>query len=198
MNLINYFNMFFAQAGIILPREELVRFAGLFKVQVYDKNDIIVKAGETKAFMGFILKGLVRFYFTHPNGKEYNQTFYAENSFIMNYYPAFVGKATPFNVSAIEYAEILVGDYTEFEKFYDINPIWDRAVRLLVTHHYMVKTERELQFLLFDAKERYENFMKTKPDLADRLSQYQIAMYLGINPSSLNRILKHNDNTLAC
>ncbi len=39
------------------------------------------------------------------------------------------------------------------------------------------------------AQKRYELFYQNYPDLVNRVPQNQIAMYLGIDPSSLNRII---------
>jgi len=49
---------------------------------------------------------------------------------------------------------------------------------------------REEQLLKYDAKDCYTDFTKDFPNLLDRLPQLQIALYLGVNPSSLNRIIK--------
>jgi CRP-like cAMP-binding protein len=54
-----------------------------------------------------------------------------------------------------------------------------------------VKKElKERQLLIHSAKERYRIFLKEFPDLESRISQYQIASYLGISPVSLSRIRK--------
>jgi DNA-binding MurR/RpiR family transcriptional regulator len=54
----------------------------------------------------------------------------------------------------------------------------------------MIKANREIQLLLYNATDRYKNFIQAQPELAQRLPQYHLATYLGINPSSLNRLIK--------
>ena len=39
-------------------------------------------------------------------------------------------------------------------------------------------------------EERYQNLVQRKPELIQRVPQYQIASYLGIKPESLSRIRK--------
>ncbi len=39
-------------------------------------------------------------------------------------------------------------------------------------------------------EERYLNMIEKKPDLLQRIPQYQIASYLGVKPESLSRIRK--------
>lgn len=52
------------------------------------------------------------------------------------------------------------------------------------------KIYREREFLAKNATERYIQFCKDFPDLADRVKQSYIATYLGIAPESLSRIRK--------
>ena len=37
---------------------------------------------------------------------------------------------------------------------------------------------------------RYQNLLKFRPDLFQRIPQYQIASYIGVTPESLSRIRK--------
>jgi CRP-like cAMP-binding protein len=46
------------------------------------------------------------------------------------------------------------------------------------------------QFIMLGPEERYLNLLNNRPDLLDRVPQYQLASYLGITPESLSRIRK--------
>ena len=46
------------------------------------------------------------------------------------------------------------------------------------------------EFKMTSPEERYLNLLKDRPDLLQRVSQHQIASYLGIKPESLSRIRK--------
>ena len=43
-------------------------------------------------------------------------------------------------------------------------------------------------FLMCTATERYQDFLKRYPGLEERITQNQLASYLGITPTSLSRI----------
>jgi len=45
-------------------------------------------------------------------------------------------------------------------------------------------------YKISSAEERYLNLMKHRPELIQRVPQYQLASYLGITPESLSRIRK--------
>ncbi|MDA8791845.1 Crp/Fnr family transcriptional regulator [Bacteriovoracaceae bacterium] len=190
MNLYNYFTIYFKNLKLNIPDEEIYRFSQIFSLKKLKKGDFFVREGDITPHMAFIKSGLVRFYYIDSKGKELNQTFHREHSFVMNYNAAFKQIGSPFYIQALEDCEIISGNYKEFESFYDIHPCWDRMVRILVTENFMIKAKREQEFLLYDTKHRYEHFLSDRHDVAPRLSQYHIAMYLGVNPSSLNRIIK--------
>ena len=50
------------------------------------------------------------------------------------------------------------------------------------------KESKERDLMLQSAEDRYYKFLKEKKDLVKRLPQNQIALYLGINPSTLSRL----------
>jgi CRP-like cAMP-binding protein len=45
-------------------------------------------------------------------------------------------------------------------------------------------------YILNGPEERYLNLLKNRPELLDRVPQYQLASYLGVTPESLSRIRK--------
>jgi len=61
----------------------------------------------------------------------------------------------------------------------------------LVTEQVFINTLQGLSSFYTDTPEdRYENFIKTHPDLQQRISQYHIASYVGVKSQSLSRIRK--------
>jgi len=49
---------------------------------------------------------------------------------------------------------------------------------------------RIVMLMSSNAKERYEHFIKTYPDIIQRVPQRMIASYLGITPEALSRVRK--------
>jgi CRP-like cAMP-binding protein len=190
MDTHNYLSNIFSHFNLDLPPEEIDRFCSILREVEYKKNSFFIREGDLTYKFGIIKTGLVRFYYNTYEGKEYNQTFKQENEFIMAYYPIMSGKPSPFSIQAVEECSILEGDYREFQKFYDLHPIWGITARKFYEYNFILKAEREAEFLLYNATDRYIRFSQKHPDLVKRLPQNQIALYLGINPVSLNRIIR--------
>jgi CRP-like cAMP-binding protein len=66
--------------------------------------------------------------------------------------------------------------------------------RILTENAYVETQNRVMEGLGLTAKERYVNFNKKYASLKDRLSQKQIALYLGITPEFFSRMKKNTNS----
>lgn len=71
-----------------------------------------------------------------------------------------------------------------FKKF----PKFETICRI-VSEKLIVKSQIDFaDFKTSSPEQRYLNLMKERPDLIQRVPQYQLASYLGIKPESLSRL----------
>lgn len=176
-----------------IPQDEKEKFCKLFKARQLKKGDYFVQAGTSSTEFAFIEQGLFRFFYITLEGQEFNMTFKRENDHMLSYYSILVGDVSNFSIQAMEDSIIHVGNFKEFEKFYDSHPCWQEIGRKIAEMNFIIKSKREESFLLYDAPTRYEQFCQTYPDLIKRLPQMHIALYLGVSPETLNRIIKKKD-----
>lgn len=73
-----------------------------------------------------------------------------------------------------------------FEKF----PRFETLCRLLSEQLLAGNQAQFDAFRTSTPEQRYLHLMRTRPDLLQRVPQYQLASYLGIQPQSLSRIRK--------
>jgi len=85
-------------------------------------------------------------------------------------------------------------DYIESQKIFTEHPCWNKFLVIQLQKALIMKTEREREFLLFDAEQRYSVFLQQFPKLDNRVKQHIIASYLRITPESLSRIRKKMDH----
>ncbi len=170
-----------------LNEKELIQ--ELFKEKKYEKADFFLAEGETCKQVGFITKGIMRYYI-NDDGEDKTYGFSQENDFVCNY-ESFVPQ-TPSNqiIQALENCELFVISYNDLQQFYTKVKGGERFGRLVIEQVF-IQTLKERNSFYTDAPElRYENFIKEHPDLQQRLSQYHIASYVGVKPQSLSRIRK--------
>ena len=69
---------------ISLQKEHYLKFCEISQVKLYEKKDFILKENNICPFVGFVEEGTVRS-FILKDGKEFNNDFYFNNSFISAY-----------------------------------------------------------------------------------------------------------------
>jgi CRP-like cAMP-binding protein len=65
---------------------------------------------------------------------------------------------------------------------------FDRIFRILTENDLAKLQQRHLESISATAEERYESFLNDYSNLTNRLSQVQIASFLGITPEFLSRL----------
>lgn len=152
-----------------------------------------MEQGQRDTGLFLILKGLVRFVYATPDGKEYNKSFAAENEFVGCLLSMLSAQACRFSIQALEDCQCLLLSNEKRKQLYQTHTQWERVGRVLAEQLALKKEAREAEFLLDSAEIRYQRFISEHPDWAQRLPQYHIASYLGITDVALSRIRHRND-----
>ena len=172
-----------------VPETEWNHLLSLLTPMKFKKGDHILRAGDDTDSMYIITKGLTRSYYIDFNGKEFNKIFLAENDIASAYVELLNQIPSRLNIQALEPTEVLVIKFKDVTALYERHHCWDRLGRKVAENFFVLKEQREYEFLLLDAESRYENFLNAYSHLKDRIPQYQIAAYLGITPVSLSRVI---------
>lgn len=159
------------------------------------KNDFFVREGEYAQRMGFLKKGVVRSFFTRPDGKEYSKQFFIGPSLIGAYTSLLNKKPNRIAQQALTDCEILVAPYGEIEKLYNKFHGLERLGRKIAEFYFIEKELKEIEMALLDADKRYLIMREKFPGIETIVPQYHIASYLGISPTQLSRIRGKLRNT---
>jgi CRP-like cAMP-binding protein len=165
--------------------EEIVRSS--FKPYTLKKGDYFLKADQTNEYIGFIRKGLVR-YFVYKNEEEATFEFAKEFEFIADYQSFSLNRASLQNIQAIEDCDLLVVNYRDVQHFFNSTTNGNLLGRLVIEHRFDVMVNQLLSIYMQNQEERYTHFIATYSELSQRIPQYLIASYVGIKPQSLSRI----------
>lgn len=173
----------------ILNDEEQELFLSKFSPLSLHKDDYFIREGQLNRLIGFIVKGCMMCSF-NKNGKDHIEEFSFENEFISDYRNLLTGSVSDKNIICLEDTELYVVNFEHLKLMYDHNPIFDRVGRLIAEALFMNWQEKAKSFLIDDAEERYMKLLQSKPNLLQRVPQYLVASYLGVNPETLSRIRK--------
>ena len=152
----------------------------------HDKQTLFVKKGEVLQTRGeinskiyFVKKGLLRSYSVDDKGKEHIFTFALEGWSIGDAIPP--EEPTELMIDALEDSEVI-----QLEK--DIERDAKPANFQMMVRRMLVLQRRVIMMMSESAKDRYDHFERTYPNLMQRIPQKMIAGYLGITPEALSKI----------
>lgn len=156
----------------------------------YKKGDHLFNQGDVCRDVFCMRSGLVKFYFNTLEGKEWIKSFIVDKGVLGTRSSQLLEIASPFSALCLEDTEVIRFPYEIFEEvcFEDLELA--RAIFQFTQWLGVKKELREYQLLCLSAEEGYQAFIDANPTLLDRLTQIDIARYLGITPIALSRIKK--------
>lgn len=175
---------------INLDKEAEESITTSFKELKIKKGDHFLKEGEPNLLLGFIVNGLVRIYITKKGEEQSCIDFSKEGEFI-TVYESFLQKGiSTQSIQAIEDTTLLVINNNDLQNLYQNIPNGDKLGRIVIEKRFIELAKQLLSIYLHNSEQRYLHFVKTYPDLLQRVPQYYIASFVGVKPQSLSRIRK--------
>ncbi len=152
------------------------------------KGTILLKEAEISNECYFILKGCMKRYYI-VDGDEKITGFFTEGQVVI---PASYTNRLPskYYLSCLENTVASFGSPETENDLYKKHPQLETVTRVL-GEKLMVNMSNEFDdWVSSNPEDRYIQLIKNRPDLIQRIPQYQLANYLGIKPQSLSRIRK--------
>lgn len=164
------------------------RILQMSKVTRASKHTKIIHAGHVPHHCYFIVRGLARYFYQASNGKEWNKAFFRENEWAGSLNSYLTGEACAFSIDVLENSILISIPLALFKPLDDVHP----ELRTLVQHkiqEIMLRNEqREGMLLTLNSESRYAWICHHQRWLLERVAQYHLASYLGIEPQSLSRL----------
>lgn len=153
------------------------------------RKQFFLQEGKICRYICFIETGSLRSYYI-ADGKEINTAFYLESSFATNLKS--LRNATPAEqyIQAMEDTRLWLLAKEELLRLYQQHPELESFGRNLLEGLVIEQEEQAQLFRLYTPEERYLYMEKHHPALLQRISQSQLASYLGIARETISRIRK--------
>ena len=173
-----------------LPNQELAYLLTRLTKVTYKAGEILLRPGDEGSKMLLVEAGLLKSYFTKPDGEIVLKGFFKPGDAAVDY-PGFLGRSKssiyiealsdgwaylrPAGLSAELYARGLGWQLVDLE-------VLQRTVLLL--------SQREDELISLTASERWDHLKTAFADVIDQIPKKDIAAFIGITPESFSRILK--------
>lgn len=162
----------------------------VFRERKIRRRQYILQEGEVCRFNSFVVEGCFRMYLVDAHGKEHNLQFAVENWWIGDIGSFYSEQPSKLNIEAIENSVIFqIKKEDQLTLFVDF-PKFNRIFRVFTENALISFQKRVLQNISSNAEERYLDFIETYPNFFNRISNVQIASFLGVTPEFLSTIRK--------
>jgi len=181
--LLNYFHRL-----IPLDKEEKELVTQKFRPRLYRKKQYVLQEGDVCMQMNFVVRGCLRMYKIDEKGGTHILQFAAEDNWISDLGSFYSEQPSELTIDALEDTMVLRIGHDDLIALYLQATKFHRIFRVLIENSYVSLQKRLLLTISSTAEDRYQYFMDTYPHLINRLSQIQIASFLGITPEFLSRL----------
>jgi CRP-like cAMP-binding protein len=169
------------------PSEEILLRYRFQRVSV-KKNFVLLNAGDVCRYAFFICKGCLRAFFVNENKEEKTRAIAFENRFI-SASASFITKAPSLEyLQALEHTELLRIRRDDLYDLIQTNEFFNKLYIHSLEQSQVFGSWRIEIMMNMTAKERYVELLARMPEIFLRLSNKQVASFLGITQESLSRL----------
>jgi CRP-like cAMP-binding protein len=171
-----------------LTRGQFDSLAGRPRIRTFSKGETLLQPGCIGRDIFFVENGILRQISIDTHGKEQILHFAPENWLMSDRGSAHFGLPAEYSIIAIEKTTVICLDREYIEEAASISPSF-RVFNEKALHNHVRHLQRRIAMLLgASAQERYLEFIRIYPGLAQRVPQWMIASYIGVSPEALSRV----------
>ncbi|NJB83051.1 Crp/Fnr family transcriptional regulator [Wenyingzhuangia aestuarii] len=181
---------YYEKRGVTLPQEEIDTISMLIKPLTFKKKEFLFKKNDTKTSAFYIVKGCVRVFIKDKNNKEYNRFFAFDDWWIGEYHQIINRLPSTTTAQALERTDVITISQEAFDIIFTQCPVFTKSTLNFYLSSYAKLLEKEEIKKTMTIEELYDDLIKNKPMILDRIPLYHIASYLGVKAESLSRVKK--------
>lgn len=168
--------------------QELLIHQGV--TQKLARGEHVFMQGEADKSLYFVQSGLLKAYYTSEDGKESVKSFIQSNDIIGSLAAAYSDKNCTFSLVCLESTKLRKIPFSTILEYSKKDlKIANNMIEVLLNFS-IKKEQREFEFLCLSVEERFRKLAEANPALLDKVTQNDLARYLGVTPVGLSRIKK--------
>ncbi|RKN80269.1 Crp/Fnr family transcriptional regulator [Ulvibacterium marinum] len=178
--------------NIQISNLDLDTICSYFNPSFIEKKDFVLRQGSIFKFEGFVLEGCFRIFTIDTKGNENTLYFAAKDWWLMDIDSFMNQTPSNLNIQALEDSQVLLINRTDKLSLYESVPMVEKLFRVMSQKALISWQRRLIRNHCQTAKERYHYFTNTYPNIVSKLTDKQIASYLGITHEFLSKIKKRS------
>lgn len=178
------------QKHIVLNDAEKNYLTSILEVKEVLRKELILKQEQQCKKIYFVVSGSLRAFHINNEGKDSTIMFAIQDWWITDMYCFINQKPALVAIEALENCQLIGLDFSSLEMLYQKTPKFERFFRILFQNAYSREQLRALDHISYTTEERYYRFVHKYPEIVQKITQKQIASYLGVTPEFLSAIKK--------
>ncbi len=172
-----------------LSEEEIEAIVETMTIMQYKKGTVLLKEGQISTEVYFVLEGCVRQFYL-IDGDEKTNNFFTEEQLVISMNSFSQNNPSNHFLDCCMDSSLVVGNREKEEDLYKRFPKFETISRKVMEKVFAEQQEIMSSYTTDSAEQRYLKLLKSRPELFQKIPQYQIASYVGVKPESLSRIRK--------
>lgn len=172
-----------------LSEEEIRDIVETMTIRQYKKGTVLLKEGQISTEVYFVLEGCVRQYYL-VDGDEKTNNFFTEEQWVISMQSFGQNKPSDHFIDCCMDSSLVVGNRAKEEDLYKKHPKFETVSRKVMEKVFAEQQQIMSSYSTDTPEQRYLKLLESRPDLFQKIPQYQIASYIGVKPESLSRIRK--------
>lgn len=157
-------------------------------VKEYPQGTVLLREGQIATESYFVLEGLVRQY-SLMDGEERTTSFFTEDQWVISLI-GFEDIPSAHCWVCEEATTVVLGNDHSAQALFAKHPRLEMIARKVLENAFAEYQQMVNAYIIHTPEQRYLQLLESKPDLIQRIPQYQLASYIGVKPESLSRIRK--------
>lgn len=174
---------------IDLTELEIQKYLSLLTEIKVKKRDFLMQAGDITTYEYFITKGCLKVYTLDEDGAPHISMFAIEDYWTGDMASFMTKEPTRYYIKATEHSELLGISRTNYDLLFREIPKFERFYRILYQRSLISYIRRSNHGISLTAEERYLAFKKKYPKVVNRITQKDLAAYIGITPEFMSKII---------
>ncbi len=172
-----------------MSEASIIRLFDIANRKELKKNDYVLEENKICKSIFFVEQGYLRS-FIYKDGNEINTNFTFEGNFVTNLKSLRTSTSSDINIKTEEKCVIYEFDKDQLFELYAESSEIESFGRRLLEQLLITQEEHANLFKIYSPAERYEYLRVNSPELLQRISQTQLASYIGVARETLSRIRK--------
>jgi len=170
-----------------LSLEEEKQLLNIVNVISFEKGECILKAGEKFTSYYFLCKGCLRFH-SWKNDTHNTLQLITKPEFATDILSIKKGNPACNNLCSVTDSTVIQINAQELEELFSSSINFEYFGRKLTEKIFVIFMKRIHEYMFNTPEENYLQLLENSPDVIQKISQQDIASFLGITPQSLSRI----------